>query len=143
MASITTLNAFECFWAKFIRYIVPLAHIPAGDASVKNALPADDLDAAEKMVDKTVTIKGRVAQVYVPASNKVNLLNFAGNYKDTVSAAIDEADYAKFPDPAMLKDKDVLITGTVIVFKNHLEVKVTSPDQIKIVDGMTVTPPAQ
>lgn len=115
---------------------VPLEHISATDAAVKNPMPADDLDTAEKNIDKPVTFVGRVSTVYVPGSNSVQIINFAENYKDAVSAAIDAPDYGKFPDPKTLEGKDLLITGQMIIFNKHLEVKLTSPDQIKIVDGM-------
>ena len=113
-----------------------IGHVSPTDAAVKNAMPADDLDAAEKNVDKPVTLVGRVVQLYIPAGNPVQIMNFAENYKDAVSVAIDSKDYGNFPDPESLKGKELLITGQMIIFNKHLEVKLTSPDQIKIVDAV-------
>ena len=120
---------------------VTLKHVSATDSRVKKAMPADDLDTAEKNVEKPVTFVGHVSGIYAPTSNSVQIINFAENYKDAVSAAIDAPDYGKFPDPKTLEGKDVLVSGQMIIFNKHLEVKITSPDQIQIVDGLPQTNP--
>lgn len=111
------------------------AHIPATDPQVATALSADNLDQGKTLIGKPATILGHVVKIFIPAGNPVILINFAQKHSNAFSVAIEPKDYEKFPDPEELVGKQVLVQGTPIVFKNQLEVKAESLDQIRIVDG--------
>jgi len=111
------------------------AHVPASDPRIATALPADDLDTGEKKVGQTITITGQVVKIFAPTSGGVRVLNFAEDYRSAFSAAVEATDFGKFPDPNTLSGKHVLVTGPVIVFREHLQIKLTAPEQIQIIDG--------
>jgi hypothetical protein len=51
-------------------------------------MDAKNLDAARKMVGKTVAFKGTVAKVFAPKGNGVTMLNFAPNYREAIVAVV-------------------------------------------------------
>lgn len=116
------------------------AHVSATSPEVTAAIAADDLDAGEKMIDKTIIFTGKVAKVYVTNSKSMTFLNFADNYKDAFSIMIQSKDYGKFPDPSTLKGKQLVVTGKAVAYQGKLEVVADSPLQIKIVDGVKSAP---
>ncbi len=109
------------------------ATIAATDAKVKAALKPEDLPAAQKLIGKEATFSGTVAKVFQPKSNSVVLLNFAENYRDAISAAIQAKDFPAFPDLNTLAGKKVLITGKVMDYHGRTEVELTSVAQVKLV----------
>jgi len=110
-------------------------HLSGTAPEVVGALKADDLDRGEKCVNKPCTFQGTVVKVFVPPSKAVTILNFSEDYNDAMSAVIQAPNYGAFPDPAQLVGKRVLVTGTMIVFKAHLEINVDSREQLHIIDG--------
>ena len=111
------------------------SHIPATDGMVATALSAENLDQGKNLVGKPVTILGHVVKIFIPNGNPVILINFAQKHNNAFSVVIEPKDYEKFPDPEELVGKQVLVQGVPIVFKNQLEVKAESIDQLRIVDG--------
>lgn len=107
--------------------------IGAADAKVKSATKATDLNAAKKTVSKTAAFSGTVAKVFTPKGNGLVLLNFANDYKTAIIGVVDDSDFAKFPDLQTLVGKKVWVSGKVENYKGQPEVRLNSPDAIKII----------
>lgn len=117
------------------------AHIPALDPAVATALSAENLEHGKTLVGKPATILGHVVKIFVPAGNPVYLINFAQKHSNAFSVVIEAKDYEKFPDPNELVGKQVLVQGSPFYFKDQLEVKAESLDQLRIVDGTKAEAP--
>ena len=109
------------------------AVVAAGDGSVKGALSATDLKKAKTKVNQTATFSGKVTDIFAPKNAKRVLLDFAKNYKTAVIGLVDAKSFKTFPDLKQLKGKKVVISGKVILYKEQLQVELTSPGAIKIV----------
>jgi len=109
------------------------AMIAASQPAVKQALDASDLNAARKLVNRTVSFQGTVTKVYSPSSNSITILDFAPNFHNALAAVVKPAAYSKFPALKDLKGRHVLISGKLILFHNQPEIEMTSPSQIKII----------
>ncbi len=107
--------------------------VPAGDASVKKALPATDLAGAKKQVGKAAAFVGTVDRTFTPKGNGLVILNFAKDYKTAVTGVVRAKDFAKFPDLKALQGKKVLVSGTVQDYKGRPEIALSAPSQVKIV----------
>jgi len=109
-------------------------HVSASHPAIQGALAANDLDNGEKVINKPISFVGVVSAIYSPAGNSVTIMNFAKNYKEAFSAAIQAENYKDLPDPHELVGKKILVHGTMINFNKHLEIQITSVNQIQIVD---------
>ncbi|MBC8139405.1 MAG: hypothetical protein H8F28_26305 [Fibrella sp.] len=109
------------------------ASIKVADPSVKKSLPANDLDAVTKRMDKDVTIRGTVRQLFLPKSNSIVVLNFANDYWTAATVSVRARNYDKFPDLRTLKDKKVLITGRVTEYNEKPQIEVSEPGQIRLI----------
>lgn len=109
------------------------ATISAKDPAVGKATDAKDLPAVKKLLDKTTTLKGTVVKVYTSSNNSILILNFAKNFKEAASVILKPEHYAKFPKMETLKDKTVLVTGKVLLYKEQPEIELTKPEQLKII----------
>lgn len=107
--------------------------VAASDKSVTAALDAKALADAKKLIGKPGSFQGTVTQTYSPGNNSFVALDFAPQYRDALTAHIDPADYAKFPDLARLVGKHVLVSGKFVARGEQTQLAVTSLDQIKIV----------
>jgi DNA/RNA endonuclease YhcR with UshA esterase domain len=112
---------------------VTFGTLAAEDPKVKAATRADDLPAAKQLVGKSGSFQGTVVRVYAPSSNRVVLLDFAREYRTAVTAVVQAADFARFPDLTTVKGKRVLVTGKVSEFKGQPQIELTRPDDLKIV----------
>lgn len=110
-----------------------LGTIAAGDAKVKAALSATNLDAIKKAAGKSGSFVGTVADIYVAKSNKMSKLNFDPDFHKAISATIFSSDYTKLPDLQTLKGKKLLVTGKIEEYHGAYEIVVKGTDQIKIV----------
>jgi hypothetical protein len=109
------------------------ATISAKDPAVAKATDAKDLAAVKKLVNKEASLKGTVVKVFTARGNSIVILNFAKNYKEAASVVLKPEHYAKFPNMETLKDKTVLVTGKVILFREQPEIELTKPEQVKVV----------
>ena len=107
------------------------------DAAATGALAASDLAGLRKREGKETTISGKVTSVFAPDSHSIVLLNFARNYRDAVVVGIKANRFSAFPDLRSLKDKTVVITGAVVLYKDRPEILIDTPSQIRIVKSAT------
>ncbi|MFY7952574.1 MAG: hypothetical protein ACOVT5_08710 [Armatimonadaceae bacterium] len=112
---------------------VVLKEITAIDAASAGAIAASDLATLRKRDGKETTISGKVTTVFAPDSKSIVLLNFARNYKDAIVVGIKANRFAAFPDLRTLKDKTVVVTGVVILYKERPEILLETPSQIRVV----------
>lgn len=107
--------------------------VTALDPAVKKALSFKDKAAGMQRVGKKGSFTGTVVNVH--DSRHGNLyLNFAQDWKQTLSGHIAAKDFAKFPALNGLKGKRLLLTGTFSAYQGeHPQIDLTSPAQIKIV----------
>ncbi len=104
------------------------------DSAVKKALNCKDLGGGAKLVGKPAAFTGVVDSVYSPKAGDAVYLDFSNPWKNSLSAHVKAADFAKLPALSGLKGKLVLITGTISLYgKSHPEIVVSSPSQIKLV----------
>lgn len=106
---------------------------PAKEAPAPPRVRANDSRTLRASVGKTVTIYGKVSRTGKSSSGH-NFLNFSGA---EVTVACLKDDVAKFTDgaPADVYDgKTVEVTGKVELFKGKPQIKLTSPEQIKLVE---------
>jgi hypothetical protein len=108
--------------------------VPAPSPAVKGALAATDLAGAQKMIGKAGAFQGTVTQVYSPQDHPIMILDFAKDYKTALTAFVGPTDAGKFAGlAATVQGKQVLISGTFVVYKGRPEIVLTSPCQIKLV----------
>src|SRR5438067_2242132 len=84
---------------------------PQKDAAYAAAIDAHDLDGAKALAGKKGAFKGTVTQVFTPRSGAVAILNFDRQYKTALTAVVNKADWARFPDLTELVGKEVVISG--------------------------------
>jgi DNA/RNA endonuclease YhcR with UshA esterase domain len=108
--------------------------VTAEDASVAKAIIATDLRSAASMQDKQGAFKGIVAKVFAPNSGTIVILNFDKNYKNALTAVLRKANFSKFPDLQSLDGKMILVTGKFVNYKGAMQIELTDPAQIKIID---------
>lgn len=108
--------------------------IPAAESVVANAIMANDLNAAAKLKGKQGAFKGTVAKVFVPKSGAIVILNFDRNYKNALTAVVKKSNFSKFPDLNSLDGKFVVITGKFVEYRGAIEIELTDPDQIRIIE---------
>jgi hypothetical protein len=104
---------------------------------VKNALEAEDIAGAKKLVDKQAAFKGTVVKVYKSPNNSVLILNFTDNYRKALTAVLRPDYYSKFPDMDTLLDKQVLVSGKITLYQDRPQIMLISPSQIKIITSRT------
>lgn len=109
------------------------ATIPAADPGLKKALGAHGMDAAKKLIGKEGAMQGTVTKVFTPKSNARVILNFDKDYKKALVAVVKAADFAKFPNLEMLKDKRVLVSGKFVEYNGAPELSLTDASHVKIV----------
>jgi hypothetical protein len=107
--------------------------VSASSAAVKKALSSKDLKGGAKMVGKAGSFTGLVDVAYEPKSHKDVYIDFSKPWKNTISAHVRAADFAKFPVLTTLNGKQVLVTGKFSLNSGHPEIVLTSVSQLKLV----------
>lgn len=110
------------------------AVVKEGDAALTGALESRDLAKAKTLLNKQGKFVGTVVKVYIAPNNSLVILNFAKDFRNHLTAVLEPADYAKFPDLKMLADKKVLVSGKFVAYKQQVEIELTDMSQIKIVE---------
>lgn len=142
-----------------MKHLFPILSLAAGllclhsGAASAEELPrvnASEEKAIRELVGKKATVLGRVIATK-ELKTGLTFLDFEGG---KFTAIVWKDDYAKFEggNPAQLYGKKVIeVTGTVFVYKaknakadapGKLEIKLTSPDQVKIAKDTPAPPPA-
>ncbi|MEA3334381.1 MAG: phospholipase D-like domain-containing protein [Chloroflexota bacterium] len=88
---------------------------------------------ATNYIGRRVTLEGEVVRSY--NSGKVAFLNFAENYKDTLSVVIFASDFAKWPEAPedFYLGKHIHVQGKVKEYRGAPEVIVEAPGQIEVI----------
>jgi DNA/RNA endonuclease YhcR with UshA esterase domain len=103
----------------------------------KALTPAD----AAKKVNEKVTVELEVKSTGQSANQKLTFLNSETNHRDekNFTILIDAAAEEKFIKAGILdpksfyKSKTIRVTGTVTLFQNKPQIKVTEPKQVEVV----------
>src|SRR5215207_1261795 len=123
------------------------AETPSAPPSTK---PTETLDVkdAEKLKaaeGQTVSVRGKVSQVFTASSGRV-LFNFEGiprkafnvmiqkENADAVNTALGGTDLS-----SAVTDKTITVTGKLTLYRESPQIEVTTPDQIKIEPGDAAT----
>ena len=97
-----------------------------------------DFAKLKGMIGTTVTVRGKVSEVFVPKSATVSIFNFEGINRrdfnvvlpkanlDAVNAAFD-GDVAK-----AVKGQTIAVTGAVADYRGNPQIQLTKPEQLKI-----------
>ncbi|MFT4639681.1 MAG: hypothetical protein ACI8T1_003006 [Verrucomicrobiales bacterium] len=105
-----------------------------GESQPEVAIPSSQVSKIKEAKGKSVSVSGRVAKANVSSSG-THFLNFAGTDFKVVCLS----DLAKkFPSggpAALYKDKDIVVKGVVELYKGSPQIKITSPDQVKVIGG--------
>jgi len=109
-------------------------HTSTADPVLQVAHAAEDIASLKALRDQTVTFRGRVLRVVAPTANDVRVLEFSRNDDGAIRAVLASSDFASFPDPKVLVGQQVLITGTVALIGRQLQVRLTTPEQLRIVN---------
>ncbi len=103
------------------------------DAIYTGAIDAHDKAAAEKMVGKEGSFKGKVAKIFTPRGGSMLILNFDRDYKTAMTAVLKKSDFSDFPDMEQLEGKEIVVSGKIISFHDSPEITLTKTKQIVII----------
>lgn len=95
----------------------------------------DEVAAILAMKGKEVTVRGRVASVYVPKSEALVILNFGADHKSCFKAVVFKRNFDKF-DGGMeglkkLSRKTVTVEGTVTEYEGAPQIQLNVPSQLR------------
>ena len=110
------------------------ATIKADDEAVTKALDAKDLDAAKKLVGKEGSFTGTVTKIYTAKNNSLMVLDFDADFRSALTAKLEPGEYDKFPKIKDLLDKKILVKGKFVLYRKQVEIELTDPAQIKIIE---------
>lgn len=112
------------------------ANAIAKETPAPAVLPANNSVAVRKAVGTTATVRGRVQRASISKSGH-HFLNF---YSSDLTVVCFKEHLRKFKKgPAeQFKGKEVEITGRVEDYKGRPQIKLTTPDQIRLVDERAV-----
>ena len=97
-----------------------------------------DFAKLKDMIGTTVTVRGKVKEVFVPQSGSVSIFNFDGiNRRDfnvvVPKAHLEEVNKAFDGDVAKaVKDQTITVTGAVADYRGNPQIQLTKPDQLKV-----------
>jgi DNA/RNA endonuclease YhcR with UshA esterase domain len=97
-----------------------------------------DFAKLKDMIGTTVTVRGKVKEVFVPQSGSVSIFNFDGiNRRDfnvvVPKANLEEVNKAFDGDVAKaVKDQTITVTGAVADYRGNPQIQLTKPDQLKV-----------
>jgi DNA/RNA endonuclease YhcR with UshA esterase domain len=122
-----------------------VTHMLSAEDEIKPITPAEALTK----VDQKVTVEMEVKSS--GGGNTSRYLNSLPDYKDknNFTVVILRSDLAGFKklgieDPAdFYKGKTIQVTGAVSVYKGQVQIKVTDPSQIKVIDKEAARPKAK
>ena len=114
-------------------YLLLITSICLWQISFSQTVPLDSVQFYE---GKTITVCSKVQSTFLAkGEKKTTYINFGKPYPNTAfTAVIFEGDLANFKyiPSDFLKDKNVCITGKVVIYKGKPEIIVSKEEQIKI-----------
>jgi len=103
------------------------------------AIPVTDLAKINAAVGQSIAVSGRVAKSNVSGGG-THFLNFAGTKFKVVCLKDLVKKFSGGGPAALYKNKSVVITGKVELYKGSPQIKLSGPDQVKIIGGGGGTP---
>ena len=105
---------------------------PAGAVETIDAAQVEKLKGME---GKTVKVRGKVHEVFVPKAGSVAVLNLGKDFKSCFKVAIPKASFGKFGGLDEIKKafdgKAVTVEGKVVLYREMPQIEATVPSQIK------------
>ncbi|MBX6379238.1 MAG: DNA-binding protein [Thermoflavifilum aggregans] len=119
-------------WIAGLIMIISLFAVGAGYAQVR----ISDEDVAH-YVNQQVTVCGKIAGTYYDSTSKrkPTFLNFRYPHPDETFTVViwgDDRKHFSYAPETYLKNKQICVTGKIILFHNQPEMIVTSPAQIEL-----------
>lgn len=106
-----------------------------GESKVEAEIRADDIEKIKSYDGKLITVSGTVKRVSKSKSGKVTFINFGDDWKSSFTVVVFSGDEEKFKDIGGLEslvNKNVKLTGVVMLYKDKPEIILKSPSQLKI-----------
>jgi hypothetical protein len=102
------------------------------------ALKSSQVDELKKLDGKTAKVTGKVTDVYKAPSGNVVVLNFGKDSKNRFMVAIKKDSFGNWEGGAaaiekMYADKELTVTGKIVLYKELPEIVVTMPKEIVVV----------
>ena len=97
-----------------------------------------DFAKLKEMIGTTVTVRGKVKEVFVPQSGSVSIFNFDGISRRDFNVVIPKAnleDVNKAFDGDVakaVKDQTITVTGAVADYRGNPQIQLTKPEQLKV-----------
>ena len=102
----------------------------------KITLNASDIELIKNHVDKWVTVKGRVFQVYAPEKSKAIFINFSNNKDKGFTSVVFSSSLEKWPGGrkffTSLIGKVIEVEGPIQEYKGKFEIIINSPSQLNV-----------
>ncbi len=101
------------------------------EAPAANTVPMQD---AERYMDQTVTIRGRIVGTHLSSRSGNLYLNYHQDFKRYVSIKIPSASLSRFPSGAenYYRGKEVQATGRIVREGQYLRQEVTNPEDLVV-----------
>jgi hypothetical protein len=106
---------------------------PTGDV-----IDVKDFARLKEMIGTTVTVRGKVREVFVPQSGSVSIFNFEGIDRRAFNVVIPKANLeavnAGFDGDVAkaVKDQTITVTGAIADYRGNPQIQLTKPEQLKI-----------
>jgi DNA/RNA endonuclease YhcR with UshA esterase domain len=114
---------------------------PEEKAPPTETIDVKDTAKIKENEGQTISVRGKVIEVFNPRSGNVKLFNFEGIGRRDFNVMIKKENFeavnAAFNgniDDAV-KDKTIVVTGRVAMYRDNPQIEVATPDQIKIEEG--------
>lgn len=113
-------------------FLLALVLPSQADEVTKEVIPVTEAAKIEAQLDKKATIRGKVTRT---GRSKAGLqfLNFSNGQFVVVCFPDGVASFEKGEPADLFKDKTVEVTGKIEKYRNSFQIKLASPEQIKII----------
>lgn len=125
----------------FAAFLLALVLPSQAEEVTKEVIPVTEAAKIEAQLDKKATIRGKVTRT---GRSKAGLqfLNFSNGQFVVVCFPDGVASFTKGEPADLFKDKTVEVTGKIEKYRNSFQIKLASPEQIKIIAPEAETAPA-
>lgn len=106
---------------------------PAGEV-----IDVKDHAKLKEMIGTTVTVRGKVREVFVPQSGSVSIFNFEGIDRRAFNVVVPKANLeavnAGFDGDvaSAVKDQTITVTGAIADYRGNPQIQLTKPEQLMI-----------
>lgn len=118
--------------ALLVSFLLTLVLPSLAEEAKKEVIPVTEAAKIEAQLGKKATIRGKVTRT---GRSKAGLqfLNFSNGQFVVVCFPDGVATFTKGEPADLFKDKTVEVTGTIEKYRNSFQIKLASPEQIKII----------